>query len=195
MSPKIASMPLTRSQKVEVLVYFVNVDIVDYVRAFRINIELPLRQELRWLKPSSWDRNDLVVVAMENKNRNVNSLETLGEVGLLEVFDPIVRRFEAWVHSLLPQTSNLALSLLGTASIESKEWSARNFQERLSATFVHGLPKRVEDELFQYPLRLEWSLTKEVAWRQRERLFWRDSCHSCWGNAWLRLHHANVPPS
>ena len=32
---------------------------------------------------------------MENKNRNVNSLETLGEVGLLEVFDPIVRRFEA----------------------------------------------------------------------------------------------------
>lgn len=47
MSPKIASMPLIRSQKVEVLVHFVNVDIVDYVRAFRINIELPLRQELR----------------------------------------------------------------------------------------------------------------------------------------------------
>lgn len=55
---------------------------MNCVRASRINLELSLRQKLDGLQTSCLDRNNLVVVSMQNEYRNVDAPEIRGEISL-----------------------------------------------------------------------------------------------------------------
>jgi hypothetical protein len=108
------------------------------MRATRIDLQGPLGQNLCRLEPSSPDGNNLIIVAVKNKHRDIDLLQILGEIGLRKsAIESYIGCLEAGVHPLLPPTPDLTLALLDTGSIEVKEWPGRNIQEELGAILFH----------------------------------------------------------
>jgi hypothetical protein len=87
-------------------------------------LDLPGRKQRR-----SADRNDLVVVAMDDEGRNVEPLQVLGKVGLREGLDAVEDGAETGQHPLEPERVAKALRDLGARPVGTVEWFAQILEE------------------------------------------------------------------
>ena len=89
------------------------------------------------------DRNDLVVVAVQDQGRNVELLEVSGEVGFREGLDAVEGAFEAGLHPLQPERIPNALRHVRARPIEAVERQTEILEELRSVGENAG-PDRIE---------------------------------------------------
>src|SRR5262245_54525045 len=73
--------------------------------------------ELRRFLRRVLDRNDLVVLSVQNQSRNVEFLEVLGEVGLGKRLDALIGVLRASLHAPEPELIESALGDLRSRSV------------------------------------------------------------------------------
>src|SRR4029079_1470266 len=77
------------------------------------------------------DRNDLVVIAMQQKHRHIDRLQVFGEVGLRKGLDAVVVSLDPTLHPLAPPVPDNALDRLNTRSVEAVERTLSDIEIKL----------------------------------------------------------------
>src|SRR5882724_6183397 len=110
------------------------VDLILHGRGYavgctRVDLEPSVLDLLRGQHGGGPDRDDLIIVAVQDQGRHVELLEVLGVVGLGEHLDALVEPDEAAEHALKPEGIPQALGDLGAGTVGSEEWGAEVLQE------------------------------------------------------------------
>jgi hypothetical protein len=98
------------------------------------------------------DGNDLVILAVHDKSRDIDLLKVLSEIGLREGLDAFVGVLEAGLHAPKPELIQYALGDLGPRPIGAVKL-CRQVLVELRAVLCQATPHAVED-LHRQPLRI-----------------------------------------
>jgi hypothetical protein len=98
------------------------------------------------------DGNDLVVLAVHDKSRDIDLLKVLSEIGLGEGLDAFVGVLEAGLHAPEPELIQYALGDLGPRPVGAVKL-CRQVLVELRVVLHHTTPHVVED-LHRQPLRI-----------------------------------------
>lgn len=90
------------------------------------------------------DGNNLVVIAVHNQGRDIDLLEVLGEIGLREGLDALVRILEASLHAPEPELIQRTLGDFGSWPVGAVE-RYRQVLVKLRAVLRKAAPQVVED--------------------------------------------------
>src|SRR5688500_4347071 len=121
----VAGQDLPPDELQQIVVETILVGIGDAVRRARILDQLRAGDQLDRGAGGRIDRNDLVVIAVDDQRRHVEALEILGEVGGRERRDGIVGVLVAAEYTLHPERIDQALRRLGTRTVEAEERAGR----------------------------------------------------------------------
>src|SRR5262245_7381665 len=104
------------------------------------NVESSLSQQPRGLQRRGRDRNDLVVVTVQDEGRLADLLQVFGEVRLREGLDSEVLSLRAAHHGLTPPVLDHAPQRLRARSVVAVEGTAGEVQVELRAVGGKLLP-------------------------------------------------------
>jgi hypothetical protein len=153
MSPdKLLLLGLGPKEGQQVSIHLILMRSRDAVRCTRIVDFLRALDESGRLWCRVLDRDDLVVLAVQDQSRDIDLLEILGEISLREGLDALVRVFEAGLHAPEPELIQYALGDLGPRPIGTVEL-CRQVLVELRAVLHKAAPHIVED-LDRQPLRI-----------------------------------------
>lgn len=76
---------------------------MDTVGRTGIHAQGAVSHALHRLRSGIVDRHDLIIVAMRDQDRHVESLQVFGEIGFRERLDAVIRRREAGLHPVQPE--------------------------------------------------------------------------------------------
>src|SRR3712207_5964229 len=114
------------------------------MRSARINLELGTLDDLRGFLGRGLDRDDLIVVTVDDECRPVDLLQVFGIVDLRELPHAIVLALDAAHHALEPEGLTQAFVDLRAVAVEAVERN-REILEELRAVARRVLADAVED--------------------------------------------------
>src|SRR5688500_6523865 len=98
--------------------------VCETVRSSRVHLERCILDEARRRTTARIDADNLIVIGMHDESRHIDLPEVVGEVGLGEGLDAVVRVLVTGLHPLHPERVNQPLRHLRAGAVEAEERTA-----------------------------------------------------------------------